>query len=203
VFLESTTVGTLTLLVYDDIPAAHAYRVEVFGLTPGPVETHDGETRARRGARARRARDLDAPAVRRLSGERDGQDVRLTPKAREQLGLAHSRFRVPDVPFRQRSWLGGRSGPTGPFSGDDPRVRSDLVGNLDDPAQLDPGLIPPAAAGRHCQEGEKHTLELGHGFQFDTWTGRDRDANTAPWTEATADEEPFQARPKGSAFSRR
>ncbi len=43
-FLEPTTVGTSTLLVYDDIPAAHAYLVEVFGLTPGPVETHDGET---------------------------------------------------------------------------------------------------------------------------------------------------------------
>jgi len=43
VFLEST-VGTSTLLVYDDVPAAHAYLVEVFGLTPGPVETHDGET---------------------------------------------------------------------------------------------------------------------------------------------------------------
>lgn len=44
VFLESTTVGTSTLLVYDDIPAAHAYLVEVFGLTPGPVETHGSET---------------------------------------------------------------------------------------------------------------------------------------------------------------
>ncbi len=76
-FLESTTVGTSTLLVYDDVPAAHAYLVEVFGLTPGPVETHDGET-VHAEVRARE-HVIWMPAVRRLSGDRDGQDMRLTP----------------------------------------------------------------------------------------------------------------------------
>lgn len=36
--LDSPVRGTTTLLVYDDLPAAHAFLIETFGLTGGPIE---------------------------------------------------------------------------------------------------------------------------------------------------------------------
>ncbi len=52
--LDSPVRGTTTLLVYDDLPAAHAFLIETFGLTGGPIERSpnaDGGTR--RGLRRR------------------------------------------------------------------------------------------------------------------------------------------------------
>lgn len=43
--LETPTRGTTTMLVYDDIAAAHAYLSQTFGLTPGALE-HDADGRA-------------------------------------------------------------------------------------------------------------------------------------------------------------
>ncbi|MDJ0394076.1 MerR family transcriptional regulator [Rhodococcus sp. G-MC3] len=41
--LDSSVHSTTTILIYDDLPAAHEYLVRVYGLTPGPLErTPDG-----------------------------------------------------------------------------------------------------------------------------------------------------------------
>jgi hypothetical protein len=92
---------------------------------------------------------------RQLPGQRDRQDVRLAPKASKQFVLAHSGFRVPDVPSCERPWLRGWACLAGPFGALDPSVRTNLVGNLNDPADLCLALHPSAATGRHGQKGEK------------------------------------------------